>query len=123
MATPFGIFNVDKPTGITSRDAVNRVERLFRDVKCGHAGTLDPLATGVLVVCVGQATRLIQYVQRLPKQYRAVFQFGRRSVTDDVEGDVELRRGRTGTDASRNRGGAAAISRRHPAASARPFGH
>jgi tRNA pseudouridine55 synthase len=90
MATPFGIFNIDKPTGITSRDAVNRIERLFRNVKCGHAGTLDPLATGVLVVCVGQATRLIQYVQRLPKQYRAVFQLGRRSVTDDVEGEVEL---------------------------------
>ena len=89
-ATPFGILNVDKPTGITSRDAVNRVERLFGKVKCGHAGTLDPLATGVLVICVGPATRLIQYVQRLPKQYRAVFQLGRESVTDDVEGEVEL---------------------------------
>ena len=90
MPTPFGILNVDKPSGLTSRDAVNRVERLFHKVKCGHAGTLDPLATGVLVICVGQTTRLIQYVQRLPKQYRAVFQFGRRSVTDDVEGEVEL---------------------------------
>jgi tRNA pseudouridine55 synthase len=90
MLTPFGILNVDKPAGLTSRDAVNRVERLFHNVKCGHAGTLDPLATGVLVICVGQATRLIQYVQRLPKQYRAVFQLGRKSATDDVEGEVEL---------------------------------
>ena len=90
MPTPFGILNVDKPAGLTSRDAVNRVERLFRNVKCGHAGTLDPLATGVLVMCVGPATRLIQYVQRMRKQYRAVFQLGRRSATDDVEGEVEL---------------------------------
>src|SRR3989304_2088231 len=90
MPTPFGILNVDKPAGLTSRDAVNRVERLFRNVKCGHAGTLDPLATGVLVICVGPATRLIQYVQRLPKQYRAVFQLGCRSATDDTEGEVEV---------------------------------
>ena len=90
MPTPFGILNVDKPAGLTSRDAVNRVEGLFRNVKCGHAGTLDPLATGVLIICVGPATRLIQYVQRLRKQYRAVFQLGRKSATDDVEGEVEL---------------------------------
>ena len=90
MATSFGIFNIDKPAGLTSRDAVNRVEGLVRGVKCGHAGTLDPLATGVLVVCVGPATRLIQYVQRLPKHYRAVFQLGRRSLTDDLEGEVEF---------------------------------
>ncbi len=90
MPTPFGILNVDKPAGLTSRDVVSRIEGLVRGVKCGHAGTLDPLATGVLVVCVGPATRLIQYVQRLPKHYRAVFQLGRRSVTDDVEGEVEL---------------------------------
>jgi tRNA pseudouridine55 synthase len=90
MPTPFGILNVDKPAGLTSREVVGRVEGLIRGVKCGHAGTLDPLATGVLVVCVGPATRLIQYVQRLPKEYRAVFQLGRRSVTDDVEGEVEL---------------------------------
>jgi tRNA pseudouridine55 synthase len=90
MTVPFGILNVDKPIGLSSRDAVNRVERLFQKVKCGHAGTLDPLATGVLVICVGPATRLIQYVQRLPKEYRAVFQLGRRSVTDDIEGEVEL---------------------------------
>jgi tRNA pseudouridine55 synthase len=54
----------------------------------GHAGTLDPLATGVLVVCVGQATRLIPYVQQMPKHYRATFLLGHRSETDDVEGEV-----------------------------------
>jgi tRNA pseudouridine55 synthase len=86
----FGILNVMKPSGITSRDAVDRVERLTRPAKAGHAGTLDPLATGVLVICVGQATRLIQFVQRMPKAYRAKFLLGRRSDTDDIEGPIEL---------------------------------
>lgn len=90
MASLHGILNVNKPPGLTSRDAVNRVERVLGRVKCGHAGTLDPLATGVLVVCVGQATRLIQYVQQMPKRYRATFLLGRRSATDDMEGEVEL---------------------------------
>ena len=89
VGKPFGILNVNKPAGCTSRDVVSQVERLTLPAKCGHAGTLDPLATGVLVVCVGQATRLIQYVQRLRKQYRGTFLLGRRSVTDDVEGAVE----------------------------------
>jgi tRNA pseudouridine55 synthase len=90
MSTALGILNVNKPAGCTSRDAVTRIDHLTRPAKCGHAGTLDPLATGVLVVCVGQATRLIQYVQRLPKKYEATFLLGRRSRTDDTEGDVEL---------------------------------
>lgn len=84
----FGILNVNKPAGPTSRDVVNRALRLTRPAKAGHAGTLDPLATGVLVICVGQATRLIQYVQRMPKTYRATFLLGRRSDTDDIEGQV-----------------------------------
>jgi tRNA pseudouridine55 synthase len=84
----FGLFNVNKPTGITSRDVVDRLERLVRPARAGHAGTLDPLATGVLVICVGQATRLIQYIQRLPKCYRASFLLGQTSDTDDVEGQL-----------------------------------
>ena len=63
-------------------------ERLARPAKAGHAGTLDPLATGVLVVCVGAATRLIEYVQRMPKRYRATFLLGRQSPTEDIEGEV-----------------------------------
>jgi tRNA pseudouridine55 synthase len=86
---PFGLLNVDKSPGWTSRDAVNRVARLVRPAKAGHAGTLDPLATGVLVVCVGRATRLVEYVQQQPKRYEAAFLLGRRSETDDVEGHVE----------------------------------
>ncbi len=86
--THFGILNLNKPPGCTSRDAVNQVERLARPAKTGHAGTLDPLATGVLVICVGQATRLIQYVQQMPKQYYATFLLGHHSVTDDTEREV-----------------------------------
>ena len=84
----FGILNVNKPAGCSSRHVVDRIERLVRPAKAGHAGTLDPLAVGVLVVCVGQATRLISYVQQMPKQYRATFVLGRRSDTDDLEGEV-----------------------------------
>ncbi|HQU45047.1 MAG: tRNA pseudouridine(55) synthase TruB [Planctomycetia bacterium 21-64-5] len=85
---PFGIVNLHKPPGMTSREAVDCVKRLVRPAKTGHAGTLDPLATGVLVVCVGPATRLIEYVQAMPKRYRAVFLLGRESDTEDIEGQV-----------------------------------
>jgi tRNA pseudouridine55 synthase len=85
---PFGLLNVNKPAGLSSRAAVDRVERLLRPAKVGHAGTLDPLATGVLVICVGQATRLIRFVQQMPKQYIATFLLGVRSATDDIEGEL-----------------------------------
>src|SRR5947207_2278424 len=84
----FGLLNVDKPAEWTSRDVVNRVQRLIRPHKVGHAGTLDPLATGVLVVAIGPATRLIEYVQRMPKTYRGTFLLGRTSDTEDVQGTV-----------------------------------
>jgi len=85
-----GLVNLDKPAGVTSRQAVDRVQQLVWPAKAGHAGTLDPLATGVLVVAVGAATRLIDYVQRMPKHYRATFLLGRRSPTDDIEGDPPI---------------------------------
>ncbi len=84
-----GLLNIDKPSGVSSRYVVNQVERLARPAKAGHAGTLDPLATGVLVVCVGAATRLIEYVQRLPKRYRGTFLLGQQSPTEDIEGEIE----------------------------------
>jgi tRNA pseudouridine55 synthase len=84
----FGIISVNKPAGCTSRRALDCVERLVRPAKAGHAGTLDPLATGVLVICVGQATRLISYVQQMPKTNHATFLLGHRSETDDTEGEV-----------------------------------
>lgn len=88
MPQPFGLLNLDKPAGATSRDVVDAVQRLVRPAKAGHAGTLDPLATGVLVVCVGPATRLIPFVQDGRKVYRATFRFGVSSPTNDVEGEV-----------------------------------
>ena len=83
-----GLLNIHKPYDITSRDVVNRVQTLVRPHKAGHAGTLDPLATGVLVVCVGAATRLIECVQTRPKSYVATFLLGRESETEDVEAPV-----------------------------------
>jgi tRNA pseudouridine55 synthase len=88
MAKWFGILNVDKPAGVTSREVVDRVAAVVRPSKAGHAGTLDPLATGVLVVGVGPATRLVEYVQRMPKCYEAKFLLGCHSDTEDVEGTV-----------------------------------
>jgi tRNA pseudouridine55 synthase len=85
---PAGVLNLSKPAGVTSRDVVDRVQRLVRPVKAGHAGTLDPLATGVLVVCTGAATRLVPFVQAGRKQYRATFRLGCTSDTDDVTGEV-----------------------------------
>src|SRR3954447_6094567 len=83
-----GLLNLNKPIGVTSRDVVDRVARPLRKVKVGHAGTLDPLASGVLVVCVGAASRLIEYVQRMPKTYRARVRLGATSDTDDADGTV-----------------------------------
>lgn len=84
----FALLSLNKPKGLTSRDAVNRVQRLVKPTKVGHAGTLDPIATGVLVLCLGSATRLIQHIQRMPKQYRGTFLLGRHSDSDDVELEV-----------------------------------
>ncbi len=81
-----GFLNVDKPSGVTSRDVVNVVQRALRPLKVGHAGTLDPLATGVLVVAVGPMTRLIDRVQAQGKTYVAEFRLGWTSDTDDLEG-------------------------------------
>lgn len=90
MTMHSGILNLHKPTGLTSRQAVDCVKRWVKPAKLGHAGTLDPLASGVLVVCVGTATRLIEYVQAMPKRYTGNFLLGRESDTEDIEGDVRL---------------------------------
>src|SRR5262245_44067077 len=82
-----GVLLVDKPAGVTSHDVVESVRR-SRGVKAGHAGTLDPFATGLLVVLVGRATRLAQYLVGLPKQYRAVARLGAVSDTGDRDGTI-----------------------------------
>src|SRR5262245_33400709 len=86
----FGILNLNKPRGLTSRQAVDRVKKLARPAKVGHAGTLDPLPTGVRVVCGGPASGPGEALPPHAKEYRAKFLLGRRSTTDDVEGDVTM---------------------------------
>ena len=84
-----GLLNLNKPRGITSRALVDRVVRHCPQTKVGHGGTLDPLASGVLLVCLGSATRLIEWLHRMPKVYRAVVRLGARSDTLDADGQVE----------------------------------
>ena len=94
-----GFLILDKPLGMTSRAAVDRAARWFpRGTRLGHTGTLDPLATGVLVVAVGLGTRLTDYVQRMTKTYRAGIRLGARSDTDDAEGTISTSDGATRLD-------------------------
>lgn len=87
--TPDGVLLVDKPAGITSHDVVARVRRtLGRGVKVGHAGTLDPFATGLLLVLLGRATRVQRFLMALPKTYEATARFGAVSSTGDPEGEI-----------------------------------
>jgi tRNA pseudouridine55 synthase len=84
-----GVILVDKPAGVTSHDVVaGQRRRLGRGVKVGHAGTLDPFATGLLLVLVGRATRVQRFVMALPKRYRAVARLGWTSTTGDPEGEI-----------------------------------
>jgi tRNA pseudouridine55 synthase len=83
-----GLVIVEKPGGMTSHDVVARVRRLARTRRVGHGGTLDPMATGVLVIGVGRATRLLTYVIGTEKGYTATIRLGQRTVTDDAEGDL-----------------------------------
>ncbi|MFO7821899.1 MAG: tRNA pseudouridine(55) synthase TruB, partial [Lentisphaeria bacterium] len=90
---PAGLLLVDKPTGWTSHDVVNCVRRRFRLKKVGHCGTLDPNATGLLVLVIGKATKLAQNFSNTDKSYRGVMRLGCETTTQDVEGDVIARKG------------------------------
>jgi tRNA pseudouridine55 synthase len=83
-----GLLNVDKLRGLTSHDVVARVRRLTGERRVGHTGTLDPLATGVLLLCVGRATRLAEYLMQGDKVYRATVRFGIETETWDAEGEI-----------------------------------
>ena len=83
-----GVVVVDKPAGWTSHDVVARTRRLAGTKKVGHAGTLDPMATGVLVLGVGRATRLLGHLQLADKEYDATIRLGESTVTDDAEGEA-----------------------------------
>lgn len=85
----FGVLAVDKPAGMTSRAVVNHVQKLIRPIKIGHTGTLDPMATGVLLLAVGPATRLVEFSHRMRKYYEADFLLGFSSDTLDTDGQVQ----------------------------------
>lgn len=96
---PDGVLVVDKPAGMTSHDVVDAVRRRLDVKKVGHAGTLDPDATGILVLGLGRATRLLDIAQAHPKRYRAEARFGVTTSTQDAGGDVVQKRDATGIDA------------------------
>jgi tRNA pseudouridine55 synthase len=83
-----GIIVVDKPQGITSFDVIRELRKILKERRIGHTGTLDPLATGILVVCVGRATKLAQDIEGYDKTYVAGFELGYRTDTYDIEGKV-----------------------------------
>jgi tRNA pseudouridine55 synthase len=88
MPAPDGLLVVDKPSGWTSHDVVGRARRLCATRKVGHAGTLDPMATGVLVLGIGRATRLLTFLVGCDKDYTATIRLGQATITDDAEGEV-----------------------------------
>ena len=86
--TPSGIVLVDKPEGMTSFSVTSRIRKIFGVKKAGHAGTLDPFATGLLAVAVGKSTRVLRYMENDRKSYRAVMVLGKITSTGDIEGEV-----------------------------------
>src|SRR5262245_16917438 len=83
-----GVLLLDKPAGLTSNAALMRVKRLYNAEKAGHTGTLDPLASGLLPICLGSATRFAQFLLDAPKRYVATVRFGITTTTLDAEGVV-----------------------------------
>ncbi|OOF26735.1 MULTISPECIES: tRNA pseudouridine(55) synthase TruB [Salinivibrio] len=83
-----GIILLDKPTGMTSNDALQKVKRIFFAEKAGHTGALDPLATGMLPICLGEATKFSQFLLDSDKRYRVVAKLGERTNTSDADGEV-----------------------------------
>ena len=110
----------DKPRGMTSTQAVTKVKRLYQAAKAGHAGTLDPLATGVLPIALGEATKTVPFVVEGSKQYRFTVRFGAETDTDDADGKV-VGVERDAADPRRDRGRAAELHRRDRAGAAALF--
>lgn len=109
MTTESGLVVVDKPAGITSHDVVARVRRLAGTRKVGHAGTLDPMATGVLVLGLNRATRLLGHLMLTDKAYDATIRLGSATTTDDAEGEVVSTASTAGLDAAAVRDALAAF--------------
>jgi len=91
-----GVVNVHKAAGLTSHDVVDRIRRIYGQRRVGHAGTLDPMATGVLVVCLGKATRIVEYLSNSDKEYRAILSIGATTDTQDATGEVLSERDASG---------------------------
>src|SRR5512139_2440439 len=83
-----GVLVIQKPQGLTSHDVVNQARRVLQEKRIGHTGTLDPLATGVLVLCIGKATRIARYLESDDKVYRAEMRLGICTDTQDADGQV-----------------------------------
>lgn len=83
-----GVLAIWKPAGFTSHDVVAKARGILRERRIGHTGTLDPAVTGVLPLCVGRATRFVEYLQELPKTYEATLRFGMSTDTEDLSGNV-----------------------------------
>ena len=83
-----GVLLLDKPQGMTSNDALQKVKRLFNAKKAGHTGALDPLATGMLPICFGEATKFSQYLLDSDKRYRVIAKLGERTDTSDADGQI-----------------------------------
>lgn len=83
-----GVLLVDKPSGMTSHDVVARMRRILRTKRIGHAGTLDPLATGLLIILVGRATKLSQFLTSLDKEYEGAIKLGESTATQDADGEI-----------------------------------
>lgn len=88
MSGPSGVLPVDKPRGPTSHDVVGAARRALRERRIGHTGTLDPFASGLLLLCIGPATRIAEYLTALPKRYTATIRLGVATDTDDLTGEV-----------------------------------
>lgn len=105
-----GILLVDKPPALTSHDVVGRTRRAFGTRKVGHAGTLDPMATGLLLVGIEDATRLLTYLVGLGKTYRATIRLGQTTTTDDADGEIAERAGAAGVSDDAIRDGVALLT-------------
>ncbi len=112
MTTPDGLLIVDKPAGWTSHDVVARCRRLCGTRKVGHAGTLDPMATGVLVLGVNRATRLLTFLVGCDKAYTATIRLGQSTITDDAEGEITESHDVSGLTAEAVERGVAALTGR-----------
>lgn len=107
---PDGLVIVDKPSGFTSHDVVAKMRGIARTRRVGHAGTLDPMATGVLVIGVEKATRLLGHLALTEKEYRATIRLGQTTVTDDAEGEITAAVGAAGADPDGVQAGIAALT-------------